>query len=139
MPPTATPTTPPTPTPAAVPAPPSALSATPVSRNRIDLAWTDNSGDETGFQVERSRDAVSWTQIAAPGANAVSYSDTSGLTPSKLFSYRFRAVNAAESSAWSNTASARVPRSDARSASSRAQRGIPAPTYGIGRRLTSRV
>lgn len=106
----ATPTRTATPTPAAVPAPPSGLSATPVSRGRIDLAWTDNSGNETGFQIERSKDAASWTQIAAPAANTVAYSDTSGLTPNKLFYYRVRAVNAAGSSAWSNTASARAPK-----------------------------
>ena len=110
LPPTATPTTPPTPTPAAVPAPPSALSATGISRSRIDLAWTDNSGNETGFEIQRSKDAVSWTAIASPAANAVAYSDTSGLTPNKLFYYRVRAVNASGSSAWSNTASARVPK-----------------------------
>jgi hypothetical protein len=36
------------------PADPSALSATPVSPTRIDLAWTDNATNEAGYEVERS-------------------------------------------------------------------------------------
>jgi hypothetical protein len=110
LPPTVTPTRTPTPTPAPLPAAPDSLMATGVSRNRIDLAWRDNSSNETGFQVERSRDAASWSQIATPAANATSFSDTSGLTPNKLFYYRVRAVNASGASGWSNVASARSPK-----------------------------
>ena len=110
VPPTATPTRTPTPTPGALPAAPSNLTATGVSRNRIDLSWMDNSSNETGFQLERSRDAASWSQIATPAANATGFSDTSGLTPNKLFYYRVRAVNASGASAWSNVASARTPK-----------------------------
>ena len=110
VPPTATPTRTPTPIPPAVPAAPSGLSATAISRSRIDLAWTDNSSNETGFQIERSRAGGAFSLIATTAANATTYSDTSGLTPNKLFSYRVRAINAAGSSAYSNTASATTPK-----------------------------
>ena len=110
VPPTATPTRTPTPIPPALPAAPSGLSATAISRNRIDLAWTDNSSNETGFQIERSREGGAFSLIAMTAANATTYSNTSGLTPNKTYSYRVRAVNAAGSSADSNTASATTPK-----------------------------
>jgi titin len=86
------------------------LSATAISRNRIDLVWMDNSGNETGFEIQRSKNATSWSLIATPAVNSVGYTDTSGLTPNKLFYYRVRAVNASGPSPWSNTASARTPK-----------------------------
>ncbi|MEO8348372.1 MAG: fibronectin type III domain-containing protein, partial [Acidobacteriota bacterium] len=110
IPPTATPTRTPTPIPPALPAAPSGLTATPVSRNRIDLAWQDNSGNETAFQIERSRSGGAFSLIATTAAGATSYSNTSGLTPGKLYSYRVRAVNAAGTSGYSNTASATTPK-----------------------------
>jgi hypothetical protein len=92
-----------------VPAAPSGLTATAISRTRIDLAWTDSSDNETGFEVQRSRDGATWSLIAAPAANSVAYSDRTA-TPNKLFYYRVRAVNGSGASAWSNVASARTPK-----------------------------
>ncbi|HVE65448.1 MAG TPA: fibronectin type III domain-containing protein [Thermoanaerobaculia bacterium] len=106
----ATPTRTPTPIPPALPAASSGLAATPVSRNRIDLAWQDKSSNETGFQIERARNGNPFSLIVTTAAGATSYSDTSGLTPGKLYSYRVRAVNAAGTSGYSNTASATAPK-----------------------------
>jgi Concanavalin A-like lectin/glucanases superfamily len=85
---------------------PSDLSAAPVSSSRIDLAWADNAGAETGEVLQRSADAA----FSAPtsislGANAQSYSDTS-LGAGTTYWYRVRAVNAGGGSAWSPAASA---------------------------------
>ncbi len=110
VPPTATPTRTPTPIPPALPPAPSLLTATAVSRSRIDLAWQDNSANETGFQIERSRSGGAFSLIATAAAGATSYSDTSGLTPNKTYSYRVRAINAAGASGYSNTASATTPK-----------------------------
>ena len=50
------------------PTAPSALTATAASASQINLAWTDNSSDETGFKIERSTDGgATWTQIATVG------------------------------------------------------------------------
>ncbi len=67
---------------------PSGLSATSVSQTRIDLAWTDNSTNETGFKI--FRDGV---LIATAAANAKSYSDA-GLTCGMTYSYEVKAANA---------------------------------------------
>jgi len=39
---------------AAPPNAPSGLTATAVSQHQINLAWADNSSDESGFKIERS-------------------------------------------------------------------------------------
>jgi acid phosphatase type 7 len=110
IPPTATPTRTPTSIPPGLPVAPSALTAIGAGRNRINLAWSDNSSNETAFEIQRSRDGATWSALATVGANSESYSDTAGLTPNKVFYYRVRAVNASGPSAYSNTASAKVPK-----------------------------
>ncbi len=88
------------------PVAPSALSAMPNSSSQITLNWTDNATNETGFKLERSADgSTGWMQIAAPLANAISFSDI-GLAPDTLYFYRIRAANSAGDSAWSVGASA---------------------------------
>ena len=48
-----------------LPAAPSALAANAVSSSQIDLAWTDNAGNEAGFNIERSLDGISFIQIGS--------------------------------------------------------------------------
>ncbi|MEW6102483.1 MAG: fibronectin type III domain-containing protein [bacterium] len=88
------------------PNPPSNLSATPVSSSQINLSWTDNSNNETGFKLERKTGANGvYSQIATPGANATSYQDT-GLSPNTTYYYRIRAYNSYGDSNYSNEANA---------------------------------
>lgn len=87
------------------PTAPSALSATATSDSAVKLSWKDNSGDESGFQIERKKDGGSYTQIAAPGAGTTSYTDSS-LQATTRYTYHVRATNAAGNSSWSNEASA---------------------------------
>ncbi|MFN8354964.1 MAG: fibronectin type III domain-containing protein [Spirosomataceae bacterium] len=91
--------------PVTIPRPPSALTATAVSSSQIDLAWTDNATDETGFEIERSPDGTTFTKIADVVANATTYQNT-GLTASTRYWYRVRAKNSAGNSAYSNIADA---------------------------------
>jgi titin len=85
---------------------PSGLSATGVSSSQINLSWTDNSGTETGFRIERAPGGTtSFSEIATTGSNVTSYQNT-GLTASTSYSYRVKAYNATNNSDWSNTATA---------------------------------
>jgi len=88
-----------------IPKAPSALAATAVSATQINLTWTDNATDETGFELERSTDAVTFTKIADLGANVTAYQHT-GLVPATRYWYRVLAKNAAGKSAYSNIANA---------------------------------
>jgi len=91
------------------PAAPSALTATATSTSNINLAWTDNSSDETGFAIERCSGVgcTNFAPLTTTAANAVAYAD-SGLSASTSYTYRVKAVNATLnlSSGYSNTASA---------------------------------
>jgi hypothetical protein len=88
------------------PAPPGSLTATAVSESRIDLAWTDNAGDEGGFKIERKTSAAgAYAEIATVGANVTGYSNT-GLAANAQYFYRIRAYNTGGHSAYSNEASA---------------------------------
>jgi FtsP/CotA-like multicopper oxidase with cupredoxin domain len=85
---------------------PSDLSATAVSSSAIDLSWSDNSTDESEFEVERSPgSANNFEYTGSVGANVTTYSD-SGLSAETTYDYRVRATNGAGNSDYSNTASA---------------------------------
>ncbi len=88
-----------------LPAAPSGLTATAVSSSQINLGWTDNASNETGFKIERRTGTAAYAQVATVGANATSYSNT-GLAANTLYTYRVRATNGAGDSATSNEASA---------------------------------
>ena len=94
-----------------LPAAPSALSATAASRTLINLSWTDNSGNETGFKIERCKNpnCTNFAQIAQVGASVTTFADT-GVVKNTAYNYRVRAFNAAGNSAYSNTASAKTPK-----------------------------
>jgi fibronectin type 3 domain-containing protein len=92
----------PTPSP---PAAPSDMLATGVAPTQIDLTWTVNSTNESGFLIEQSTDAVNFTQIAEAAAWAAAYVVT-GLAVASTYAYRVRAVNSLGDSGYSNTASA---------------------------------
>ncbi|MCF7954780.1 MAG: DUF6288 domain-containing protein [Phycisphaerae bacterium] len=94
----------------APPAAPSGLSATAISKSQIDISWTDNATNETGFKIERSdRNNGNFVQIATVGADVTSFSDT-GLKKNTTYYYRVRATNASGDSAYSNEASAKTPK-----------------------------
>lgn len=92
---------------ATVPAAPSALAATASGTSTINLTWTDNSSDETGFKLERKTGSGgTYAEIASSiAANVTSYSNT-GLTASTTYFYRLRSYNAAGNSTYSNEVSA---------------------------------
>ena len=86
--------------------PPTRLAATAVPFHRIDLAWQDNSSNESGFIVQqRQRWSSGWTQIATTPPNATTFSDV-GLYSDGTHRYRVQAFNDFETSAFSNGATA---------------------------------
>jgi len=93
----------------ATPAAPTNLVATTFSTTQINLSWTDNSGDETGFRIERCTGAgcTNFAQVAEVGSNVTTFANT-GLTKNTTYTYRVRAFNAGGNSAYSNVASAKT-------------------------------
>jgi hypothetical protein len=74
----------------------------------VNLAWTDNSTDETGFVIERAENGGAFSFLASVGVDITTYADTAvsgGIT----YDYRVAAVNGVVQSDYSNTASVLVP------------------------------
>ena len=91
--------------PVSPPLAPTLQPVTVVSQTQINLTWTDNSPDETGFRVERQLSSGgTWAPIATPAANATSYNDT-GASAGTAYDYQVFAVNAGGDSPASGTQS----------------------------------
>ena len=89
-----------------VPGAPSALTATAVFDDEIDLTWHQGTGGEDGFKIERSLgDGNGFSQVAKVGANVTSYANK-GLVGNRTYFYRVRAYNSAGDSDYSDRASA---------------------------------
>ena len=86
---------------------PTNLILTVVSSSQINLSWSDNSDNETGFKIERKMEGGSYSEIGEVGANVTSYSDSS-LLPDTKYYYRVRAFNSFGYSIYSNEASAKT-------------------------------
>ena len=83
---------------------PTGLSATAgaAASATITLSWTDNSANETKYEISRSTSAnAAFSKIAEVNKNITSYSD-SGLAIGTTYFYRVRAANSVAASAESN-------------------------------------
>jgi PA14 domain/Fibronectin type III domain len=89
---------------------PGNLTATATSGNSVNLAWVDNSTNETGFTIDRATNASFSAGLSTfvVGPNVVAYTD-SGLTAGTTYYYRVRATAPGGPSGYSNTASATTP------------------------------
>ena len=122
--------------PPAPPAAPTALAATPVSHAQMQLSWTDNANNETGFEIERSTTGSggTFTPLATVGSNVTSYYD-SNLQPYAEYCYRVRAVNSSGSSAYTDVACVTTPTEAASALDFAGTNGYvtfgPAPSLGL--------
>jgi regulation of enolase protein 1 (concanavalin A-like superfamily) len=94
-----------------LPAAPSSLSGNATSATTVALTWTDNSGNETGFKVERATNSTfttGLTLLTTTAANSTSYTDSTAVA-STTYYYRVRATNAYGDSGNSNTVPVTTP------------------------------
>jgi chitodextrinase len=91
---------------------PGQLSATATSSNEINLSWSDELGDVTGFKIEQcqGKGCSNFTEIASVAASVTSYQNTN-LTALTSYSYRVRAYKEDSNYAYSKIASATTSRS----------------------------
>ncbi|MEO1049325.1 MAG: LamG-like jellyroll fold domain-containing protein [Bacteroidota bacterium] len=84
-----------------VPSVPSNLMATAVSSSEINLNWTDNANNETGFEIHRSNGSGGpYTFVGTTNANVTTFNDA-GLTASTSYYHVVLATNASGASAFS--------------------------------------
>lgn len=78
------------------------------TRNEVTLTWDDNSGDETGFEVEYSENGTTWNLLTTTAAGVETYTHTTahGTYPLNLGAvtlyYRVRAVKSGGLSGWAS-------------------------------------
>lgn len=88
---------------------PTSLSITPVRAERssgyMNLSWTDNANNETGFQIQRGPDGTTWTAIDSVLANVTTYTDNTTV-PATTYYYRVAAYNSNGLSSFSNVVNA---------------------------------
>src|SRR2546428_10909455 len=87
------------------PAAPTGLAATGVDGPAVDLAWTDQSAVEDGYQVLRATDGVTFSAVADLPAHSASYHDV-GVRSTATYWYEVRAKKDAGFSDLSNSATA---------------------------------
>lgn len=90
---------------------PTNLTARRLSGSQVRLTWRDNAVNENGFVIERSDNGSNYFALAIVGSrfstDNVAYIDST-VASGKNYTYRVIAVNAAGSSAYSNTANVTV-------------------------------
>src|SRR5262249_4717305 len=102
--------------PGGIPAAPSGLTATYNATKRwVNLTWTDNSNNETSFEVLRrfqKPGTTVWTgyqSLKTLSANTTVHMDSSGLNTGYVYGYVVRASNSAGSSGFSNESTVQIP------------------------------
>jgi PKD repeat protein len=87
---------------------PTGLTASTARGGKVTLRWTDNSGNEQGFMIERAPSGSSnFIQVGQVGANVTTYAET---VAKATYQYRVRAFNTSTGkySAYSNVVTVRV-------------------------------
>ena len=65
-----------------------------ISSTAVNLSWSDNSTNETGFKIERKTGTETYKNIGTVGINVETYNDT-GLISNTTYNYRVYAFNSA--------------------------------------------
>jgi len=76
----------------AVPVSPSNLTGTVASNTQINLSWTDNSTNETGFKIERKTGTGTFAPVGTTTTNVTTFNDT-GLSSFTTYTYRVYSYN----------------------------------------------
>lgn len=75
------------------PVAPSLVTANAVAHNKVVINWTDNSSNESGFEVVRSTSKTGqFITVGTVSANMTSFTDSIGLSASARYFYKVRAI-----------------------------------------------
>jgi titin len=87
-----------------IPVAPSNLRFTNRTTTRLDLAWNDNSNNESGFLIQSSLTGVTYTNLDTVGANVTGY-EVRGLNVGTTYFFQVAAFNAGGTSSFSGATS----------------------------------
>ncbi len=106
------------------------LSATAASASEVDLSWNSTGGVQ-GFNILRSTDDQTFTQIGTVGATATTYADTT-VSGSTTYYYEVEAYNTAGVLSASNVGNATTPGTDANTGTNPSSGTGTNPSSGTG-------
>lgn len=90
------------------PADPTSLTIDSSTANTVDLSWTDNASDESGYSIERQVDGGGYSVLDNTlAANTTSYQDTTVVAGS-TYDYRVQALGTGPDSDYSNVVSVSI-------------------------------
>jgi len=75
-----------------VPNAPTGLNATLVNPSQVNLSWTDNATNESGYKIERKTANGSYALLGTTGSNITNFEDLA-ITPTAEYTYRVYAYN----------------------------------------------
>jgi uncharacterized delta-60 repeat protein len=91
---------------------PTDLSAIALSASQVALKWTDNSTNETGFEIQRAlAGSELFSIVATVVSDKISYSDT-GVDAGMTYQYKVRALSSGIPSEFSNITTIALPKKD---------------------------
>lgn len=93
---------------ASVPSAPSALSGSAVSSSQVNLTWTDNATNETGYRVYRSTDQATWLELSSLPGGTSGFSDTA-VAAGTTYYFEVVAYNSSGTSSASNIIAVTTP------------------------------
>ncbi|WP_193378525.1 fibronectin type III domain-containing protein, partial [Singulisphaera acidiphila] len=89
---------------------PDGLTATAISRSRIDITWFDRSSAESSYLIEQSLDGVTgWSQVGTASANATSFAAPGPFLGATTYYFRVRASGSLGFSGYSTPISMTTP------------------------------
>ncbi|NJN26881.1 MAG: DUF5060 domain-containing protein [Cyclobacteriaceae bacterium] len=90
------------------PSAPSGLNAHVLSKDAVELTWSDNSGVEEGYMIERKTGSGSYEQVAFVWNNVERFVDRK-VAPGTTNTYRIKGTSCAGESGYSNTVTVTSP------------------------------
>src|SRR5438552_18891263 len=88
----------------APPAAPTGLKVIGFSYNKVSLTWTDNSSNETAFEIYRKSGSGAYALVGLAGPNSPFLQDTT-VSPGTTYTYELRSANDVWASAFTNAVS----------------------------------
>ena len=87
-----------------IPFPDAPINALAVKENfdHVEISWTDNSTDETGFRIERSTNGSSFAELGEVASNVTSFTDNT-VAPGNTYAYRVASLTTGGYSKFSKT------------------------------------
>jgi hypothetical protein len=94
---------------------------------QLVVQWDDNSGNETGYEIQRTEGGNPFATLGTVPANVTTFVDTA-VIQGMVYAYRVRAYNHVQSSAFSNITEFVAPRDGNGGEGDYSAKGLAAPT-----------